>query len=73
MEALATLAIAPVALDAMTSETAAAGLRSHPQSNSDARLMAALIEFRAAAPDARQAIVERTIAAFAESDLMPLL
>lgn len=73
LEALATLAIAPVALDAMTSETAAAGLRSHPQSNSDARLMAALIEFRAAAPDARQAIVERTIAAFAESDLMPLL
>ena len=73
LEALATLAIAPVTTDAPTAEAAAAGLRSHPQSNSDARLMAALIEFRAADPEEKQSIVESTIAAFAESDLMPLL
>ena len=73
LEALAILATAPVSLSSPASETAAAGLRSHTQSNSDARLMAAMVEYRAAEPEAKQEIVDRTVAAFSTGDLMPLL
>lgn len=74
LEALAILALAPHELSDTTAAATAAGLRSHTLSNADAKLLAALLEYRHAKSDQqRQEITQAVISAYFDSDTDALL